>query len=61
MKTITLDFETYEQELKDQFKKGQDLKAIEDAKDIFKNLLNQDTSKDWKTEIYKWLRNYTNE
>ena len=61
MKTITLDFETYEKELKTEFVKGetQGTLALPEAKELLIKVSN----KDWYTgnlekDIWNWVAKY---
>lgn len=59
MKTITLDYDTYQEELKEQFKRGAESSApgIEEARDLIRRVVNKDVllSTD---RFYEWLNKY---
>lgn len=55
MKTITLDYEIYEKELKEAFEKGQGGEAFKQAKEIIRKIVSGDYSLT-KQQMLIWLR-----
>jgi hypothetical protein len=61
MKTITLDFETYEKELSQAYEKGKanGTDLVKRADELLRDVTNHKWRENFQYEIYSWLRDYS--